>query len=214
MSKFIKAANKVKFETIIKNLEKRNMEGYYCATADEACEKGLSLIKDGSTVSFGGSMTIRDIGFIDRLKARGLELVDAFSPPSPDEAYEQYRRTLLADYFLMSTNAITLDGKLINIDGTGNRMAAFILGPKEVIVFAGANKVVSSEEDALARIKTYACPANAQRLNKTKIPCAVTGKCGDCLIKDECMCSHIIVTRFSRIQGRVKVLLTNEDLGF
>jgi len=213
MNEIVKRANRAKFKTIIKNLEQRNIEGYYCDTAKDACEKAMSLIKEGSLVSWGGSVTIREIGLIDMLGSRNLRLLDAFRPPSPNEAYEHFRQTLLADYFLMSTNAITLDGKLVNIDGTGNRMAAFILGPREVLVFAGANKVAESEEDALARIKTHACPGNAARLNKEKTPCAVTGKCGDCLIQ-ECMCCHTVITRFSRMPGRIKVLLINENLGF
>jgi hypothetical protein len=213
MNEIVKKANRIKFETIIKNLEKRNIEGYYCDTPKEACEKAMSLIKDGSSVSWGGSVTIREIGLLNMLEARNLKLIDAFRPASPTEAYEHFRQTLLTDYFLMSTNSITLDGKLVNIDGTGNRMAAFILGPREVIIFAGANKIAESEEDAVARIKAHACPSNAARLNKEKTPCAVVGKCGDC-ITQECMCSHTVITRFSRMPGRIKVLLINENLGF
>ena len=213
MNEPARKANRIKFKTIMKNLEKRNMEGYYCDTAAEACEKAMTLIREGSSVSWGGSVTIREIGLINMLESRDLKLTDAFRPPSPDAAYEHFRQTLLADYFLMSTNAITLDGKLVNIDGTGNRMAAFILGPKEVLVFAGANKVVESEKDAVARIKAHACPSNAVRLNREKTPCVVTGKCAECLMQ-ECMCCHTVITRFSRMPGRIKVLLINENLGF
>ena len=213
MNESVKKANKIKFETIIKNLAKRNMEGYYCDSAEDACDKGLSFIKDNACISWGGSATLSEIGFFEKLKSKNPVLIDGFSPPSPEEAYEHFRKAFSVDYFLMSTNAITLDGKLINIDGTGNRVAALIYGPREVLVFAGANKVVFTEEDAVSRIRTYACTANAARLNKNNTPCVLTGKCGDCLLP-EGMCSHTVITRYSKVPGRIKVLLINDNLGF
>lgn len=213
MNEIVRKANRVKFQTIINNLQKRNFEAYYCDTAWEACDRAMVMIREGASVSWGGSVTIREIGLLDMLEGRNLKLLDAFRPPSPAEAHEHFRKTLLADYFLMSTNAITVDGKLVNIDGAGNRMAALMTGPREVLIFVGANKVVESEEDALARIKAHACPSNAARLNKEKTPCAVTGRCGECLIP-ECMCCHMVVTRFCRTPGRVKIMLINENLGF
>ena len=213
MNIYTKKANKTKFDTIIKNLEKRYMDGFYCETVEEACEKGLSLIKDGSLVSWGGSVTVNEIGLFSKLQSRDLTLVDPFSPPTPEEAYDQYRKAMMTDYFLMGTNAITMDGQLVNIDGTGNRVAALILGPKEVLVFAGANKVTEDVESALARIRVFSSPPNAVRLQKEKTPCVLTGKCGNCLLP-ETMCRHTVITRACKPPGRLKVFLINEDLGY
>ncbi len=199
--------------TVIKNLAKRNMEAFYCATADEAREKALSLIVPGNTVSFGGSVTVEECGILDGLRGReDITLYDRATAKNPEELNVIFRQAFSADTYLMSTNALTLDGELINIDGNGNRVAALIFGPKQVIIVAGMNKIVSTEEEGLHRARNMAAPPNCVRLNK-KTPCAATGRCGDCF-GDECICSQIVVTRRSRDKERIKVILVGEELGY
>lgn len=213
MSDAIKEANKKKMECIIKNLEKRNMDGYYCANKEEAYDTVMSLIEDNTVVGWGGSFTLSQVGLKEGLKERKLTVIDPYSMNDPKEAMAAKIRLLRSDSFLMSTNAITLDGELVNIDGSGNRVAALCFGPKQIIVVAGANKIVESEEHAISRIKTQSCPPNAVHLKK-QTPCGLTGKCADCLILGQTMCCTTVVTRFSNTPKRIKVVLVNENLGF
>lgn len=208
MNSALKTAGKNKIEYIIKNLEKRNMAGFYCETAEDAREKIKSLISDSDVVSWGGSVTLDQIGIKEQLK----NVIDA-TKASPEKAYEERRRTLMADVYLTSTNAITMEGELVNIDGTGNRVAAMCFGPEKVIVVAGTNKIAEDETAALARIRTEACPPNCVRLGKST-PCAVTGKCGSCLTLGQTICSYTVTTRFSAVSDRIYVILVNENLGF
>lgn len=208
MDAVTKRANKIKIGTIIENLEKRNMKGYYCQDAGEAKELALSLIGEDDVVAWGGSVTVDQIGIRSELK----NVIDRDAAP-PEDFIKVRRDALLSDVFLTSTNAITMDGELVNIDGMGNRVAAMCFGPGKVIVIAGANKIVRDEEAALARIKTDACPPNCVRLLK-KTPCAATGKCGDCKIPGQTICSYTVTTRFSAIPDRIHVILVNENLGF
>ena len=204
----VMTGNKVKIETIIKNLEKRNMKGYYCETAEEAGELALSMIGENDVVSWGGSETVVQIGIKEHLK----NVIDRDAAP-PEDFIKVRRDALLSDVFLTSTNAITMEGELVNIDGMGNRVAAMCFGPGKVIVIAGANKIVKDEAAAIARIKTEACPPNCIRLAK-KTPCAVTGECGNCLIQGQTICAYTVTTRFSGLPDRIHVILVNENLGF
>lgn len=197
---------------IIKNLAKRNMEGFYCSTKEEAKEKVLSLIEKGSKIGWGGSETIKECGIIDAISGSDYKAIDRSRAKTPEETKAVYAEIFTSDYFLMSTNAITLDGELVNIDGNGNRVSALIYGPDHVIVVAGLNKVTADVESAYRRIKTFACPPNAVRLHKN-IPCGISGKCSDCL-SDECFCNQIVVTRRSGHKGRIKVVLVGEELGY
>ena len=208
MEAVIKKANKVKFDTVIKNLEKRNMKGYYCETAADAKTLILSMINDEDVVSWGGSATLNQIGVKGELK----NVIDT-AAGKPEEAMPLRRKALLSDVFLTSTNAITLEGELVNIDGMGNRVAAMCFGPGKVIVVAGKNKLVKDEAAAVSRIKTEACPPNCIRLSKNT-PCAVTGQCANCLKPGETICSYTVTTRFSSIPDRIHVILVNENLGF
>lgn len=208
MDAVTKRANKIKIRTIIENLEKRNMRGYYCQDAAEAKELALSLIGENDVVAWGGSVTVDQIGIRSELK----NVIDRDAAP-PEDFIKVRRDALLSDVFLTSTNAITMDGELVNIDGMGNRVAAMCFGPGKVIVIAGANKIVQDEEAAIARIKTDACPPNCVRLLK-KTPCAQTGKCGDCKIPGQTICSYTVTTRFSALPDRIHVILVNETLGF
>ena len=199
--------------TAIKNLEKRHFECHYCKTAEEAVTLASELVPSGSTVSFGGSMTLAESGMADALKQRSdITLLDRSTAGSPEEVKEIYHKSLNADYYFMSSNAITTDGELVNIDGTGNRAAALIYGPEHVVILAGMNKVSPSLEEAVSRVKNVASPMNANRLNR-KTPCAATGLCSDCL-SPECFCSHTVITRKSAPEKRIKVILIGESLGY
>lgn len=206
MNEHVKAANQKKIEAIIKNLEQRNMSGYYCETIEQAREQILSMIEENDLVSWGGSATLDELGIKEELNN-----VLNGTAASPEEAYENRRKAFMSDVYLTSTNAITLDGKLVNIDKTGNRVAAMCFGPKKVIVIAGVNKITEDEDTAVARVRTEACVPNAIRLG-LKNPCAVTGKCAQCL--GQSMCCYTVVTRASAFKDRIHVILVNEVLGY
>ena len=157
-------------------------------------------------------MSVSECGLMDAIQGGKYQLIDRMTAKSPEEAREIFSKTVMADYYLMSTNAITFDGELINIDGNGNRVACLIHGPKHVIIVAGMNKLVSNVEDGQRRVRDIATPANTKRLNKNT-PCFHTGRCGDCLSPD-CICNQIVVTRRSGHPGRIKVFLVGEELGY
>lgn len=200
-------------EQVIKNLKKRHMDGYYCKTPQEAVSLASSLMSAGSSVTWGGCMTMKEIGLLDEIKSRhDLVVMDRADAKTPDEVDALYRKAFSADTFIMSANAITLDGELLNIDGTGNRVAALIYGPKQVLVIAGMNKVCKDLGEAMTRARNIASPPNCIRLDK-KTPCASTGVCGDCLSAD-CICNQIVTTRNSRDPQRIKVILVEGSWGF
>jgi hypothetical protein len=198
--------------SIIGKLKARNMEGYYCEDMDQAKQKVLELVGDaGKSVGYGGSMTIDDSDLKEQLTKAGHHLILRENYKTPEEVEECNAKLINADTFLMSTNAITLDGELINIDGRGNRVAFLIYGPKQVIVIAGMNKVVSNVEDGIRRVRNFATPPNTVRLN-CDTPCAKTGRCADCLTNS--ICCQIVTTRVSKFPGRIKVILVGEELGY
>lgn len=199
-------------KTIIKNLEKRQIKGWYCEDSAAAVKKVLELVPECASITWGGTMTMEECGLMDALKKGNYTLIDRLSAKSSEEKKELYAKAVCADYFFMSTNAITLEGELVNIDGAGNRVACLCNGPDNVIILAGMNKVVTSVEEGHSRVRNTATPINALRLNK-KTPCAATGKCGDCQSPD-CICSQIVVTRRSHIPGRIQVILIGEELGY
>ena len=205
-------ANQNLANTMIKNMAKKNLEGYYCATAAEAVEKALSLMPEGASVTWGGSMTLTECGLMDALKTAKYELIDRDTAKTPEDARLMYAKQVMADYFLMSTNAITIDGELVNIDGRSNRVSCLCWGPQNVIIIAGMNKVTPDVESAIKRVRNMAAPANCVRLNKNT-PCAQTGKCGDCY-SQESICSQFLITRRSSTPNRIKVILVGETLGY
>lgn len=205
-------ANQNLADTMIKNMAKRNMEGYYCATSAEAVEKALSLMPEGASVTWGGSMTLTECGLMDTLKTANYEIIDRDTAKTPEEARVMYAKQVMADYYLMSTNAITIGGELVNIDGRANRVSCLCWGPQNVIIIAGMNKVCSDVESAIQRVRNFAAPPNCVRLNKNT-PCAQTGKCGDCY-SQESICSQFLVTRRSSTPNRIKVILVGEELGY
>lgn len=208
----VKESYKIKSATIIKNLQKRNMEGYYCGTKEEAKELVMSLIKKDDVVSWGGTFTIDEIGVKEALINNDIKVIDRDTAKTPEERTKMMKAALTSDVFLTSTNAITMNGELVNIDGAGNRLAAFCYGPDSVIVVAGMNKVVRDVESGMKRVRTDACVPNAIRYN-LNTPCAITGICAECTTS-ETICSQILVTRYSKPKNRFKVILVGEKLGF
>lgn len=205
-------------ETVIKNLAKRKMQGFYCENVEDAKKKLVELLAQSGdntsskkTVGYGGSMTLDENGFKDAVKAAGHELIIRENYKTAEELKECKSKLVNADAFLMSTNAITLDGELVNIDGRGNRVSFLIYGPESVIIIAGMNKVVSNVEDGIRRVRNVATPPNCVRLN-CKTPCAVTGKCGECF--GDSICCQFVVTRMSRVPDRIKVILVGQELGY
>ena len=199
-------------ESIIGKLKLRKMEGYYADTADEAMKKVLELIGSGTkSIAYGGSMTIDNSDLKQKIKDAGHDLIIRENYKSDDEVKELKAKMVNADTFLMSTNAITLDGELINIDGRGNRVSFLIYGPETVIIIAGMNKVVKDVSAGIDRTRNMASPPNTVRLNRDT-PCAKYGRCGDCL--ENTICCEEVITRCSMIPGRIKVILVGEELGF
>jgi L-lactate utilization protein LutB len=207
----MKKRNSLLGPQVVKALKERFFEAWYVETAAAAVEKALELIPQGDVVSWGGALSVDSIGLKDAVKRRGNPVIDRDSAKSPEERVKLMREALLCDTFLASSNAISEDGELVNIDGNGNRVAAMIFGPKQVIVIAGMNKVVHSISDACERARTIAAPANAQRFGG-KTPCTVTGACAHCKSADS-VCSFIVRTRLCKPAGRIKVILVGEDLG-
>lgn len=199
-------------QKIIKNLQRRNFEAFYCPTAAEAVEKVSALIPDGSSVTWGGSMTIRDMGLTEALHKRNLNVLDRDLATDRDEAQRIYREAFSTDFYLSGVNAISEDGVIVNIDGNGNRVAAITFGPKKVILVVGLNKVTQDVQSAFARARSTASPINAARFD-IKTPCQVDGICHNCN-SPESICNYIHFMRNSHPAGRHTVVLVGEDLGY
>lgn len=201
-------------KNIIKHLEKRRMEGSYASTAAQAREDIVAMIPQGATVFRNGSMTAVGMGLWEEIaKLPGVELIDPFRPGlSPEEAMKLRRQGMTADVMIASSNAITLDGKLVNLDGMGNRVAAMTFGPKKVILVVGINKVAPDLDSAMARVRHYAAPVNAIRLG-LKTPCVETGLCTDCKSPQR-ICNTWSVIEGHMIKDRIHVKLVGEDLGY
>ncbi len=199
---------------IIKNLEKRRMAGSYTASAVKAKEEIIDMIPQGATVFRCGSMSAVGMGLWDSIAALPeVNLIDPYRPElSPEEGMELRRRGLTADVMIASTNAITLDGRLVNLDGMGNRVAAMAFGPKKVILVVGMNKVAPDLESAMARVKHYAAPVNNIRYG-LKNPCVETGLCSDCKTPQR-ICNMWSIIEGHMIKDRIHVKLVGENLGY
>lgn len=204
--------NNMLAERMLKSLKRRNFNAFYCPTAAEAIEKVSALIPNGSSVTWGGSMTIRDMGLTRRLKERDLIVLDRDDAASREEAQQIYREAFSCDYYLSSANAISEDGVIVNIDGNGNRVAAITFGPKNVILVIGLNKVAQDVNSALARARSTASPINAARFD-INTPCRKDGVCHNCN-SPESICNYIHFLRNSHPAGRHTVILVGEDLGY
>ena len=197
-------------EQVVKALISRNLESFLVCTIEEALKKALELIPEGSSVGWGGSASIEEIGLKEAIKNGKYKVVDREEGSSQEEAEKLMRDIFFCDYFLASSNAVSEDGVLVNVDGNSNRVAAICYGPKHVIMIIGMNKVVKSVEDAMSRARNTAAPLNAQRFD-IDTPCKKTGCCYDCK-KPDTVCCQILITRYSRHVGRIKVILVNDEL--
>lgn len=204
--------NELLAQDLIKNLESRHFEAYYCANKEEALKKALEIINEGSSITWGGATSAAQIGLFDALKNGNYEVIDRNLAKTPEERSAMMAKAFSCDYFIMGANAIAEEGILVNIDGIGNRLAALCFGPKNVIVIAGLNKVAGNLKSAVDRAKRIASPINAARF-ELKTPCKQTGTCHLCKSED-CICNQILITRNSKPVGRIKVILVNEVLGF
>lgn len=197
---------------LVKNLQSRHFEAYYCDSGEEALRKALELIPEGSTVGWGGALSAQQIGLMDAVNAGPYHAIDRDKCATLEERLQAMMDSMFADVFLTGANALSLDGQMVNIDGTGNRLAAINYGPKTVLVIAGMNKVADTLEEAVRRARTVAAPMNKQRFTN-QTPCEVTGTCGDCKAEG-CICNQILITRHCRPIGRIKFIIVGEELGF
>ncbi len=204
----------VQAEKVIQAMKKRNFEAFYCPTKEDALNKAISLIEKGSVVGSGGSATIKEIGLLSYIMSHSDDYtyVDRSQAKNEQEAREYHAKNVLSDYYLMSSNAFTADGQLVNIDGNGNRVSCLCFGPKHVIIVVSMNKMCATVEDAYRRVRQDACPPNAIRLN-LDTPCATTGFCAEC-VSTSSLCASLVTTRISRYPDRIKVILVGEPLGF
>ena len=185
----------------------------YADNSKEALDKVMSLIPKEAKVGIGGSVTVRDIGLVEAIEKQNNPIfMDWGKPLELKEKLKVRKEALTIDVYLTSSNAITLQGQLVNIDGTGNRVSAMIFGPKKVIIIAGANKLVGTLDEALARIKNIACPLNGKRLN-LNTPCALTGKCTDCNSPDR-MCKVTVILEKKPNLSDITIVLVGENLGY
>lgn len=197
---------------VIKALESRNHEAYYAESAEAALAKALELIPEGSSVGWGGSMTTEAIGLNDAIKNGNYNALDREITDDMQERMNIMRSHNTADFFLTSCNAMSEDGVIVNIDGIGNRVACLSFGPAHVLMVVSMNKIVRTLDDAMSRAKNIASPINAQRFD-IKTPCKETGYCADCKSPDRICCSTLI-TSYSKIPKRFKIILVNDELGF
>ena len=199
-------------QILVKNLQSRHFEAYYCADKEAALNQALELIPEGVSVGWGGAYSAQQIGLMEAVKKGSYIVYDRDTCMTMEDRVKMMKKCLTADVFLTGANAISLDGQMVNIDGNGNRVAAIVYGPDSIIVIAGMNKVVDTLEDAVQRARTIAAPMNQQRFpNQT--PCQVTGSCADCK-SPECSCNQILITRHCRPAGRIKFILVGEELGY
>lgn len=209
-------------EKALQNLERNNMEPYFVETGAEAVELAFSFIEKGATVGVGGSVTLNKLGVLDILRQGDYNFLDRYATTDRTEIDNIFHKSLLADYYFTSSNAITENGELYNVDGTNNRVAALLFGPKNVIVIAGVNKIVKDLDEAQKRVKTVAAPLNCKRLGK-KTYCAEKGICaaldGANGMADGCsspdrICRNYVISGPQVQKNRIKVILVNEELGY
>jgi hypothetical protein len=199
--------------TTVEAFKKNLFDAIYFETSGEALEYISQYIDKNSNIAFGGSVTIRDLGVRELARNKGANIVDhAQAGLSPEEKMETMRAELMSDVFICSSNAVTLDGKLVNSDAIGNRVAAMSFGPKKVIVVVGTNKICRDEEAALERIEYEAGPKNAKRLN-LNTPCTKIGRCMNCNNESR-ICRIYSILRRKPVYTDFKVVIVGEKLGF
>jgi len=223
MDNFKKETMKIKINQTMEALKANNMNAFYAETSADAVEIAKGMLKDGDTISHGGSVTLKEAGFTELFNSGKYNYLDRSKAATPEEITDIYRKTFSADVFFTSSNAVTLKGELYNVDGNSNRVAPMLFGPEKVVVVVGVNKLVNSIDDAVARVKEIAAPANCVRLERNTY-CRINGKCvtagqkdGDfcagCRSEDR-ICANYTVMSMQRNKGRVNVIIVNEELGY
>ena len=210
MDASLNAVIEKKINRTIGNLQNNKMDAYYIKTCKDVVGLIDQLCAEGETVAVGGSTTLFECGVIGHLRSGKYQFFDRYAPGA--DVGEMFRQAFFCDTFLTSSNAITEQGELYNVDGNGNRVAAMLFGPKSVIVVAGYNKIVADLEAARRRVREIAAPANAIRLNR-KTPCKVLGTCQNCR-SDDRICADYVIHGQQTIKGRIKVILVGEQLGY
>lgn len=213
MNENIKWVNEKKIEKTINNLKKNNINGYYVKDNDELINLIKDIAKEGEVVSVGGSMSLFESKVIELLRSGRYEFLDRYKKDlTQEDIKEIYRKSFFADTYFASANAITEDGKIFNVDGNGNRVAAILYGPDKVVLIVGVNKIVKNIEQAVSRNRAISGPANAKRLNLST-PCIKTGQCMECNIEDRICCEYTVIKR-QRNPKRMHVIFINDTLGF
>lgn len=197
----------------IEALEKNNMNGYFVSSKDEAIKIIEEILPEKSLVSCGGSMSLFEFGIIDYLRSGRYEFLDRYKEGlSSDDIIRIYKGAFTCDGYFTSSNSITENGELYNVDGNGNRVAAMLYGPEKVVVIVGTNKIVKNLDEAIERNKSICAPANTIRLNKNT-PCAKVGHCMDCNSSDRICNEYTVIKRQGRV-GRIHVIIVNDSLGY
>lgn len=213
MDNNVRWLNEQRILRAIDALGKNNMNGYLVKDKNELIEKIEEIVSEGSKVACGGSMTLFEIGLIDYFRSGRYEFLDRYKEGlSAEEVVDIYKGAFTSDAYFTSTNAVTLDGELYNVDGNGNRVAAMLYGPEKVIVICGANKIVEDLDEAINRVRQIAAPANAKRLNKDT-PCGKIGTCMDCS-SNERICNEYTLIRKQGRKDRIHVIFLNEEIGY
>ena len=213
MDKNLKWVNEQKIIRTIEALEKNNMNGYLVENEEELIDKIKEIVSEGSMVACGGSMSLFETGVIDHLRSDRYKFLDRYKEGlTKEEIVKIYKEAFFADAYFSSSNAITEDGQLYNVDGNGNRVAALLYGPEKVIIICGVNKIVATLEDAIKRNEAVSAPANAKRLNKNT-PCTKVGYCMNCNSKER-ICSEYTVIKRQSIKGRIHVIFLNKEIGY
>lgn len=207
-SKFYEARCQKAVRALIKN----GFDALYVPTIEEAAQKAVELVPENASVGIGGSVTIQKLGIVDELKAKGHVIFDHSRVNTVEEKNAARKAQLTCDVFFASTNGLSIDGKLVNIDGTGNRVASMIFGPGHVVLVVGANKITDDLDQALLRAKQIAAPMNAIRLNR-KTPCTMTGQCCECMSEEKICNVTTIIERKPRLTP-FTIIVVGEEIGY
>lgn len=200
-------------EKVMENLRLNKMAPYYAENSEKAKDIVRELVKNDELITSGGSMTLAESGIIDMLTSEfGNAYLDRSAGKDREAVEEIMRKAFVSDTFLSSTNALTEDGELYNVDGNGNRVSAMIFGPKQVVIVVGVNKIVKDIAEAKERVEKVAAPKNTVRLERAT-PCVKTGVCGHCRSEDRICCSYVILAQ-QRVPDRIKVIIVDEELGY
>lgn len=211
MDKNIQSVVDKRIEKTVENLKKNNFAAFHARTNGELLDIIAGLVPKGAQVAFGGSMTLHEAGVLDYLRNRpDINLLDR--EKAPEKANEIMKKALTCDVFFASSNAVTENGELFNVDGRGNRVAPMIFGPDSVVLVVGANKIVPDLQAAEQRLKKIAAPANTERLG-CETPCRYTGECMDCKSPARICCDYVTM-KMQRVKDRIKVIITDESYGY